>query len=520
MGNVKVMRPLLVFMLALLTALGFADGTFLSNVEIDIPDQRAILIHDKGIETLIIESTLDSAKADVAWVIPIPAEPTLVKEVAPSATKLAFEFAMPSVRSSYGEIKLAGYSLLAGLFLWSGIWRYRKRSPWTKFAFVVVEGAIFFFMLILFPVFAQSKGLFDGGTLEADLTINQSARIGSYETSVITGRTTAALRTWLGGKSISIPKAAEATLEAYVKEGWCFFVAKLVKGDKGKHTPHPIMLRFPSEKAIYPMRLTAFGSKKLALDVLYIGAQSAKNADMLQIAGGKVRSPMDTPTFHRWTTEHDDLLPFMPVDAQGNVKGWMGRFWAELDPADMDHDFIFESAPPEPFYVFRHEDRRDIALRVGAVTFCITALLGVMVLSVGAKWRLLAGCALVAAVGAGLSHASMKSISTRETSEQSVKAEEFYFANIMDYALLHLPESGPRPFAETLAAKLNWSAEIDLQQRRASSNIADYAATHYGDKTPGYRIQTLDPQNYLVIYRTYGGRTVRALVMYKQIVKR
>ena len=68
----------------------YADGVFIPEVRKKIPEiptQRALLQYRDGVETLIIESTLDGEGDSYSWIIPLPNVPGRIEKISPGLLK-------------------------------------------------------------------------------------------------------------------------------------------------------------------------------------------------------------------------------------------------------------------------------------------------------------------------------------------------------------------------------------------------------------------------------------------------
>ena len=54
-----------------------ADGCFVWNEGVDLyePSQKAVIVHDDGIEDLILQVKYEGKATDFAWLVPLPAQP-------------------------------------------------------------------------------------------------------------------------------------------------------------------------------------------------------------------------------------------------------------------------------------------------------------------------------------------------------------------------------------------------------------------------------------------------------------
>lgn len=86
-------RPLLALVVGLIVAFARADGMYAKGSAVPseptVPDQRAIVAWDQGVETLIVESSLRGGKGSYSWILPLPSVPTLVRPARASVIPLS-----------------------------------------------------------------------------------------------------------------------------------------------------------------------------------------------------------------------------------------------------------------------------------------------------------------------------------------------------------------------------------------------------------------------------------------------
>src|SRR5262245_28116530 len=97
-------EPLLfLFVLLALSANAIADGKYfgLGAAEPDpkMPFQRGLVAWNDGIETLIVESALDSTPGPYSWVIPIPSQAISIEAVGPGTLETAVRTLSPPVQA-------------------------------------------------------------------------------------------------------------------------------------------------------------------------------------------------------------------------------------------------------------------------------------------------------------------------------------------------------------------------------------------------------------------------------------
>ena len=76
-----------------------------------------------------------------------------------------------------------------------------------------------------------------------------------------------------------MPPGAEPIFADYVSEGWRYVAIKLAEGSEGRLKP--LRVAFPSDRLVYPMRLTQLGSQPVNV-TLYTLASGEREAEGLQ----------------------------------------------------------------------------------------------------------------------------------------------------------------------------------------------------------------------------------------------
>ena len=86
---------LLLLLSVLLPAAAAADGFYIPEVRRKLPDiplQQAVLSWKGGVETLVVESTLDGEGNSFGWIIPVPSSPRSFEKVSPGLLRtLSFQ---------------------------------------------------------------------------------------------------------------------------------------------------------------------------------------------------------------------------------------------------------------------------------------------------------------------------------------------------------------------------------------------------------------------------------------------
>lgn len=345
-----------------------ADGCFFKGAgrfeaPPPIPAQRALVIHRDGVERLVVESTLDVAGQTFGWVLPVPARPTEVKEVTPGALDVLDLATRPAIRSGGSfEVILypAGLLLLVVVALRLFLTKWNPQSRERRLVELLVFACLLLlFAAILVPNLLSAK-LGMAGVEIPGVTASDPQRVGNYEVVVLEARDAGALGKWLEGNGLSaVPAAGVPVVADYVARGWVFVAARLVREGSGPAAPHPICVVFPSEKPVYPMRLTALAGGTTDLRIHVASAGSASCPPLAVRFSGEFAATRDHPYFHY----DGDPLPMLTHG--GSWEGrrvahpfllehlWAGcvitRLEGSMAAASMDRDIVLEVGKVAPY---------------------------------------------------------------------------------------------------------------------------------------------------------------------------
>jgi MYXO-CTERM domain-containing protein len=103
---------------------------------------------------------------------------------------------------------------------------------------------------------------FDAGSEETggpDVVLQQT--VGAFEITVLSGGTAMEVMEWLGTNGYTQDPAAEPILAEYLEEGYLFAAFKLTPGAQTNEI-HPVVLRFDTEEACVPLRLTRIAAQE------------------------------------------------------------------------------------------------------------------------------------------------------------------------------------------------------------------------------------------------------------------
>ncbi len=236
----------------------------------DIPFQEAFIAHRDGVETLIIQSSIDGEGAEFGWVVPVPAKPTNFEAVSPGVFDVLKQAVAPRVNvSNEGLGLLGGYVCFVLLFLGAHFLCPPKMRSSRPEVLVFLLGIIVLLVMVMGVSAGSARGIGVSGVV-----VEHEAQVGSYQVVVLSGENAAPLHHWLKENGFAeLPPEAAPIVDDYLREGWVFVATKLRRAtDSGEVlAPHPLRMDFPAEQAVYPMRLTALNADKMRLE-LFVAA--------------------------------------------------------------------------------------------------------------------------------------------------------------------------------------------------------------------------------------------------------
>jgi hypothetical protein len=329
-----------------------ADGRFFyrDKVPATIPYQRALLIHDAGKETIVLQSKYKTTRTDVnsiAWIVPVPSVPDLASMDAYAAMS---NFLWLGRRSQptfnpvlyiiiiIGSIGLVSFLVAKGL---NALIVDQRPVSWIRIAIALII-VLFLLASIVMPSLSKER---------ADVL--KDATVGIYDVKVISADGAEKILNWLRDNHFSFDPADANVFEQYVKKRWCFVTAK-VNRNADSNLPRfdvqgltaPLIVRFDSKQLVYPMALTAAASDRTEL-LLYVLADHKVNcsANLKPAFAGRINvSPFYRP-------EAYNLEPAGFFDTLTKKENWyISKFKGVLTPPQMKDDIIFNSAPDDNPY--------------------------------------------------------------------------------------------------------------------------------------------------------------------------
>lgn len=331
-----------------------ADGAYIPEQAYSkppaIPTQQAILIYRDGQERLVIESALDAEGQFFGWIIPLPAMPTEFEKATPGALRtLQYATAPDITHDLRAEVKWP--------FVFAGFWLI------VTVHIIVHRGPreiprLMIFLILIFLIWAMFLPHLGSSTKHAvGVSVPETAKVGSYDVSVLDAPDAEALGGWLDSNGfVQLGNETAKVVADYIAEGWVFVAAKLRREGGGLSVPHPLSMTFPAEKPVYPMRLTAFSGSTVALD-LYVVADGQAGSTLLErrycdILSGKTtrwygRSSPEKFSFKTMAAKRELAHPsLMELLWKGSV---LTRLSGHVTPAAMKNDIALSLSEPVAF---------------------------------------------------------------------------------------------------------------------------------------------------------------------------
>lgn len=238
---------------------GRTDGKFYPSHSIaehpTTPYQRALLLHRDGEQTLVVESSMMGEPGEYGWLLPVPAVPSDFGTVAP----LVFENLSVATTPHRWKTKSGsgvGFFFLLACFVVVVAMLYPGLRQGNGFS---ILGSLLF-GLILLVAFGFLGGSLSRGTIQsmsAGITVHVRMQVDLHDVAVLEAQTPAALDAWLGANGFQgIPAEQTEVVESYIASDWVFVATRFTAPDMEVATPNPLRITFPTERPVYPMRLT------------------------------------------------------------------------------------------------------------------------------------------------------------------------------------------------------------------------------------------------------------------------
>lgn len=230
----------------------FADGGFFP-IEVEqmgnsaeSPNQRAIIICNGNIETMILQVKFSGNASDFAWVVPVaslPEENSIQLESDSIFTQL-HDMTQPKVYQ-YNSAKLGG----------GGHRGWDNSEPIEEIN-------------------------------SARIQVWQNASVGPYEVNVISGNSSQALKDWLNAHGYNYSQTSDEILDFYIQKEWYFMATKVIVEDQpaDNNTTYQaglpaLKVSFSTEEPVFPLRISEISSAKNNEIEIYVAANHRMVSD-------------------------------------------------------------------------------------------------------------------------------------------------------------------------------------------------------------------------------------------------
>ena len=273
----------------------FADGVFVwRNERADIrePEQKALVLFDRGLQDLVLEVRYEGAVSDFGWIVPLPSRPRM----------------RPDDPKIFEELSRRTQDFHA------------PRSPRS----------------------ARMEAT-AGMAREFGVTELERARVGVYDAAVVQGSDGKSLEQWLAANDFRLPKGGADVFEEYARRGWVFVALRIAPDHADSTTQkaladgtlQPIRFRFATLEPVYPLRVSALGS---ASDVLLYTLSSSP----LVRRGGRGRWNVGVHGPWHEVGITDPIGDFPRPEGQ---RFFLSKMRAHLEPTQME-DVAFDPYDP------------------------------------------------------------------------------------------------------------------------------------------------------------------------------
>lgn len=367
-----ILLPLLISFLSINV---YADGKFYSyneKIPADIPYQRAFIIFHENTETLILQSKYEISKSQLTdslgWVVPVPSVPEITSFDADIARRY-FNTSSTHTQPRIIIIRDILIILIYLIFLFSCLsmitlfilFPFVKfigmpREKWHKLANIsFYTFLISFFIGLFFGVFMPALGKQER---REDVEIIKTETAGIYDVKVIKSDSTEAILDWLKEDSFNFDANDSDVFSDYISRNWCFVVAK-VRPEPGTQEDKisnnglvaPLILKFDTEKAIYPTALTATIGTKTQILLYTLSDNKLDCKDRLKLRAARKTFTIEfKPGFMISEEEIHDKL-FDDIFKNLPRKMMICKFKETLTAKQMKEDIVMEDAPDnKPYY--------------------------------------------------------------------------------------------------------------------------------------------------------------------------
>ncbi|MET9962875.1 DUF2330 domain-containing protein [Streptomyces sp. NPDC006326] len=209
---------------------------------------------------------------------------------------------------------------------------------------------------------------------EAQVGVVGREQLGDFDVARLTATDPAALRNWLEDNGFKLPDGLAAELKPYVDQKWEYVAVRLAPREKGRSllgSLDPLLIRFDSDRLVYPMRLSRLAKTPQSLGLYVLADHRMEPASRIGGAAPEV-------TFAGTVT---------PYGALTSLTGGKQTFLTAIDqrfpqPGLIDGDHVLRATAADTPY--RRYVYHDELSTVGGVPTWILTVTGALLLALAA----------------------------------------------------------------------------------------------------------------------------------------
>jgi drug/metabolite transporter (DMT)-like permease len=272
------------------------DGCFIATTALEkpqIPDQRALIHFANGTETLVIDTAIEGGGTNVAWIIPVPSVPTV-----DAATKGLFSTLQMIFQPTivHDVVRLYWDAVILAVIIGLVILRISRGESFL--GLLVILAVLLVLASMLLPALGTAS-VSAVGRSAAQVTVIERKQVGIYDTAVVQSSDGVALFDWLHNNGFQAGTDLVPAICGYATNGWYFVASKLRLQSplSGAANVHPLTLKFKTNRAVYPLRLTGIDNGECHIDLFVFGSSRAEIPHFTVERCGAPTYPEHTPGF-------------------------------------------------------------------------------------------------------------------------------------------------------------------------------------------------------------------------------
>ncbi len=280
LGKMAAWGQLLLLALCFANGLGSmnvrADGKVFSQVALadpQIPDQRALIQYENGIERPVIDTSFKGSGTNFAWVVPLPSVPK-IEPVTEGFFPTLQSLFQPTIihEHPWGALGI----LLLGLVSLTVLRAIRNKKD------VLATLLAYLLISVVAGILLPALGIAGSPDIaEEGLEILHREKIGVYDTVTLSATNATTLLSWLSMNGFVIPTNSLPVIQDYAREGWIFVASKLrLASNPGEPVAaHPLSFTFKTSRPVYPLRLTGIDNNPCKIDLYVFGSNQVTVAN-------------------------------------------------------------------------------------------------------------------------------------------------------------------------------------------------------------------------------------------------